>query len=130
MVAQTYVVEQSFQPGDNLPDSPNHPVWLAVWCAVLGMLFIIGMMQNFSAQEGAIAVQQAAEQLQELAQTQKAPPPPTPDGTRYFRHADGYRALVGAGTGVSLFLPRNSDEVCCEENEEKSCFKMGLPACE
>ncbi|MBO7190739.1 MAG: RDD family protein [Elusimicrobiaceae bacterium] len=130
MIAQTYVVDHAFQPGDELPDSPNHPVWLAVWCVVLSTLFIIGIIQNAATQEGALAVQEAAVQLQELAQTQKAPPTPTPDGTRYFRHADGYRALVGAGTGISLFLPRGSDEVCCEENEENSCANMGLPVCE
>ncbi len=130
MIAQTYVVEKSFQPGDELPDSPHHPVWLGIWCAVLTLSFVLMLTQNLAEQKAVLAVQEAALQLQDLAQTQKELPQPSANGTRYFRHADGYRALVGAGTGISLFLPRNSDEVCCEENEEKSCAKMGLPVCE
>ena len=35
MIAQTYVVRKDFQPQDELPESDNHPVWLAVWCVVL-----------------------------------------------------------------------------------------------
>ena len=131
MIAKTYVVDKSFQPGSELPDTANHPVWLAVCSALLVAFAIYGSMFYISQAKTDMAVQMAALQLQQLNKTQQMPPKePTANGTRYFRHADGYRALVGANTGISLFLPNDSDMICCEENEENSCEKWGLPICQ
>ena len=73
-------------------------------------------------------VAQAQTRLQELARTQAAVPSGAEqDGTRYFRHADGYRALLA--NSMTLFIPNGQTEVCCEEDNNNSCQQAGLTVC-
>ena len=61
-IAQTYVVHQDFQPGDDLPDTPSHLVWLwilSVLCALvlLGSFFLglVLQMQSTSLQAALVS---------------------------------------------------------------------------
>lgn len=146
MIAQTYVVEHDFTPSGDLPDTPGHPVWLTVWAAVLVGISLVGLITNLPpndeeeftaatviqteipAETDNAPVQQAAEKLLELARTQGAAPAGLQeDGNRYYRHADGYRALLPGS--VTLFVPNGADAVCCENDETNSCANTGLTPC-
>ena len=146
MVAQTYVVERDFTSTDELPDTPGHPVWLTVWITVLVGISLVGLITNLpqtdeetltdtpvaptevSAPTDNTPVQQAAEKLLELARTQSAAPTGLQaDGNRYYRHADGYRALLPGS--VTLFVPNGADAVCCEDDGNNTCAATGLTPC-
>lgn len=129
IIAQTYVVRRDFQTGDELPDTPSHPIWLGIWIFFLvclaGWTFVVN-----SQQVAATPAVAAAARLQELAQT--TPPFASPlreNGNIYFRHADGYRVAVDDGYNTTLFLPYDGTEVCCEDHPATNCRATGLPVC-
>lgn len=129
MIAQTYVVRRDFQPGDDLPDTPSHPIWLGIWTFIFVCLAGWTLWLNW--QESAAApAQGAAARLVELSNTK--PPFTSPlreDGNIYFRHADGYRVAVDDGYNTTLFLPYGGTDVCCEQHASTKCKATGIPVC-
>ncbi len=155
MIVQTYVVRKDFKDSDELPDTPGHPVWLIIWSVLLvGFTLLsiaVNAIANIAAEEIAIPAQtlapvsstpapevaapqvsdpiaQAKTYLEELARTQAAVPTGVQtDGNRYFRHADGYRALLP--NSITLFVPNGQTQACCEEDNDNSCQQAGLTPC-
>lgn len=149
MIVQTYVVRKDFKAADGLPDTPGHPVWLISWSVLLVGFMLLGLVANsaadideeddefnsvqtpasaLAAPQASAPVAQAKTYLEELARTQAAVPSGVQaDGNRYFRHADGYRALLS--NSVTLFVPNGKTEVCCEEDSDNSCQQAGLTLC-
>ena len=133
-IAQTYVVHQDFQPGDELPDTPSHLVWLwilSVLCALvlLGSFFLglVFQMQSTSLQAALVSTR-----LQMLANEQAPLPQPIQaQEATYSRTANGYRAVFETmeGEEFMLLLPRGSQQVCCQALPGQDCTQTGLPAC-
>ena len=130
MIAQTYVVQRDFKAGDELPDTPSRPVWLAIWVIIFTILavatFLVNLQQAASVPTAAVA----AQRLVELSQT--TPPFTSPlreGGNIYFRHADGYRVAVDDGYNTTLFLPYGGTQVCCEDHAATNCQATGIPVC-
>ena len=129
MIAQTYVVHRNYQPGDELPDTPSHPVWLGIWIFILlvlaGVVFFVNLQQNTSVQAPATA--------QRLLELSKATPPfASPlkeNGNIYLRNADGYRVVINDGYNTTLFLPYDREQVCCEQHAATNCQATGVPVC-
>ena len=133
-IAQTYVVHQDFQPGDELPDTPSHLVWLwilSVLCALvlLGSFFLglVLQMQSTSLQAALVSTR-----LQMLANEQAPLPQPIQaQEATYSRTTNGYRAVFETmeGEEFMLLLPRGSQQVCCQALPRQDCTQTGLPAC-
>ena len=129
-IAETYVVRADFQPGDELPDTPNHPVWLAIWSLALVLFFMLFAVSGLIYQRY-MPYFQAAIRLQQLAaQEEPFTNPLEEDGNRYYRHADGYRVLLNDENHNTLFFGNDARMVCCEETEEKTCKETGFKVCQ
>ena len=130
MIAQTYVVHRDYQPGDELPDTPSHPIWLGIWTFIFVCLAGWSFFQSWQ-QSTSSPAQEAAVRLVELSQSK--PPFASPlreGGNIYFRHADGYRVAVDDGYNTTLFLSYNGGDVCCEEHVSTNCASTGIPVCD
>lgn len=133
-IAETYVVRADFRPGDDLPDTPKHMVWLAIAVILAALLFGVGMINtiiNAEVLAEPAFSQQASVRLQQLA-AQRAPvaQPLEEDGFTFYRNIDGYRAVRNTENGYTLYLPMGENEVCCEELSGDSCALSGLDTCD
>jgi len=131
-IAQTYVVRADFRPGDELPDTPAHPVWLGIITGVLGLLFVVAVFLSVSRTAVTLQAGAAEQQLQSFAaeRTRLAGPQET-NGITYFQRKDGYRAVIKdwEAEDYTLFLPAGGDEVCCETAPNGDCTPTGFEAC-
>ena len=132
-IAETYVVAADFEPGDELPDTPAHPIWLSVIAAVLFMGFLFFMVLGVIAQQPMGLALQAAAQLQAMAEQPDLGYGTFPVGGMIFSHqSDGYRASFEDADGgeYTLYLPQNGAAVCCEDYPGFSCEATGFEECE
>ena len=130
MIAQTYVVHQDYQPGDELPETPSHPIWLGIWVFILlclaGWTFFVNWKQASPS-----PAQNAAVRLVELSHVTPPFASPLREGENiYFRNADGYRVIVGDNHKTTLFLPYDGTDVCCEQHSATNCQSSGIPVCQ
>ncbi|MBR4355694.1 MAG: RDD family protein [Elusimicrobiaceae bacterium] len=129
-IAQTYVVYRNFQPGDKLPDSKGHPVWMGIWCALLGFLFIVGLFSVLEENLAKAQAEQAVNRLEELVNSQVSLPQPLKEEAAvYYQRADGYRAVLQDGQNTTLFLSSEKSEVCCEQQSGSNCYNLNLSLC-
>lgn len=115
-IAQTYVVRKDFQTGDDLPDTPAHPVCLGIASTllVLGMAAII--LFSIANAAPAITANTAAQRLQAFAaDPQLLREPAELNGVSYLRTREGLEARFEAnGDEYRLVLPRAGEAVCCD----------------
>lgn len=130
-IAQTYVVRKDFEPGDELPDTKSHPVWLCIIVAGilllggLGLLSLVGNSPSFRANMAATRLQQLAQENRPLRE------PLTENSITYTRSRSGYRAQfedMEAET-YTLLLRGKTAAVCCETAPGGDCQPTGLDAC-
>lgn len=132
-VAETYVVRQDFQPGDDLPDTPSHPVWLGVVIGVMALFFLFALSLSIAANHPAARANQVAFQLQTLAENGTMPYGSLEaDDVSFSRLTSGYRAVFTANNGkdYSLYLPQGEETVCCESYPGVNCADIGFAECE
>ena len=126
-IVDTYVVRDTFQAGDELPETPSHPWWLAIISALivfgwLGLMLFSSAMSLFM-NPGF----QAAVQLQNLAnQGNMSYGAQTLNGVTYSVAQDGYRASFGDYT---LYLPDAESDICCMAAPGADCNDIGFDAC-
>ena len=126
-IVDTYVVRDTFQLGDELPETPSHPWWLAIISALivfgwLGLMLFSSAMSLFM-NPGF----QAAVQLQNLAnQGNMSYGAQTLNGITYSVSQDGYRASFGDYT---LYLPDAESDICCMAAPGADCDDIGFDAC-
>lgn len=132
-IAETYVVNDSFQPSDPLPDTPSHPWWLGI-IVVLMIVFLGGLMLlGVVASHTSGRAFQAAAQLQTLAEQPDLPYGAIPAGDiTYYHYSDGYHASFEDNNGgeYSLYLPAAGEEICCEDYPGQSCEATGFAECD
>lgn len=131
-IAQTYVVRKDFQPGDELPDTKSRPVLLGI---IIGIMFLSAGVWLVAVLSNSVPVkaQTAAVRLQQLAQKkQLLREPLTENNIEYTRRQDGYRAQFKdwEAEDYVLFLPANTNEVCCQTAPEEDCTLTGFEECE
>lgn len=134
-IAETYVVRKDFQAGSELPDTPSRFIWFLPWGIVVAAGFILMLASAPATPDAGLddspsdMANAAAARLQTLARTQAAASSLPQDGNRYFRHADGYRVILNDGAQTTLFLPKGSTQICCEDDGENACAQTGFPTC-
>ena len=129
-IAETYVVRADFQPGDELPDTPSHPWWLAIISLLLivgmGSLMLLGLLaqENPATKAGqAVIMMQAFDENAEMEDMEI-------NDIWYSQDKDGVRATFENGDdSYTLFLPKGSKEVCCEDYPNADCEETGLSVC-
>lgn len=130
-IAQTYVVRKNFQPGDDLPDTKSHLIWLCLITFVFLALSAIGFL-SLLANSTAIQAKGAAQRLEQLAQEkQTLREPLLENGITYSRARDGYRAQFEdweAETYILRLDPKTST-VCCEDLPGGDCSNTQIPEC-
>lgn len=134
-IVQTYVVEQSFQAGDELPDTPSHLVWLWILSVLAGLLLMGSsfLVMLFQMQSAPIQAALVAARLQTLAQQQTPLTQPISEQeVMYAQDAGGYRATFETleGEEFILLLPKTSQTVCCQPLPGQDCSKIGFPSCQ
>jgi len=136
-MAGTYVVDNGFQPGDDLPEVETHFGILAtvIITEVLCMLAVVGLFIgaiNFVVRQAKTnTVPRAVAKLQELAKNHdKLATPLQENGNVYYRHKDGYRVVLNDAFSNTLFLQDGTDTVCCEQRLGTDCTATKLPICE
>lgn len=127
-MAQTYVVRADFQPGDDLPDTPAHPVWLGLFCVLLGGAAVVIIMISMLRAAPAIKANVAAQRLQTFAaQPQLLQQEVEVDGITFSRTRRGFQASFEAdGENFTLRLAAPGEAVCCEGFE---CDATGFEEC-
>ena len=134
IIAGTYVVKASYQPGEPLPDTPSRIGWMITLAVLMTAAFISLLVAGVYLQ----TLQDAtlARQAQALLRTQKEQgkgPADFAAATDIALEEDDsgyYAAFSDSRTSYGLFLPKNSDEICCFSFEEGACGRLGLPDCE
>lgn len=127
-IVDTYVVRDTFKPGDDLPETPSHPWWLAIISVIIvfgwfGLVFFSSVMSLFMSPSYQVAVQ-----LQNLAnQENVAYGSQTLNGVTYSVAQDGYRASFG---NYTLYLPDADEDICCIAAQGANCDDIGFTACE
>lgn len=117
-IAQTYVVRKDFQPGDELPDTPSHPICLGIVSTLLVLggagVVIFSMMASLPA----MMANTAAQQLQAFAEQPQLLQRPTQlNGVSYLRTREGFEARFEInGDEYRLVLPKTGEAVCCDGN--------------
>lgn len=129
-IAETYVVRADFQPGDELPDTPSHPWWIAIISLLLllgaGSLILVGALAE---ENPATKAGQAAIMMQAFDENAEMEDMDIND-IWYSKDDDGIRASFDNGDeSYTLFLPKGSKEVCCEEYPNADCEETGLSVC-
>lgn len=134
-IVQTYVVEQNFQEGDELPDTPSHLVWLWILSIIAGLLligsFFLGIL--FQMQSAPMQAAVASLRLQMLAQEQVSLAQPLQEQSIiYSQTADGYSAVFKTfeEEEFAILLPKGSQTVCCQSLSGGDCTQTGVPACQ
>lgn len=115
-IAQTYVVRKDFEPGDELPDTPAHPVCLGIVSTLLVLGAAIGMFLSIAASLPALTANTAAQQLQTFAaQPRLLQKPVEINGVSYLRSGEGFEARFESnGEQYRLILPQKGEAVCCD----------------
>ena len=129
-IAETYVVRADFQPGDELPDTPSHPWWLAIISLFLilglGALLLVGALaqENPATKAGqAVIMMQAIDENAEMEDMDI-------NDIWYSKDEDGLRASFEVNDDAyTIFLPKGSKEACCEEYPNADCEETGLSVC-
>ena len=130
-IADTYVVTESFQPGDEMPPTPSHPWWIAIISLIMVGLFAAAMVLN------ALLVQlpffhsfAVATNLQTMAAQDLPYGTHTTNGVTYSISPDGYRAAFNVnGNNYTLYLSDEYADVCCEETPGTDCSLIGMEPC-
>lgn len=130
-IADTYVVTESFQPGDEMPPTPSHPWWIAIISLMMVGLFAAAMVLN------ALLVQlpffhsfAVATNLQTMAAQDLPYGTHTTNGVTYSISPDGYRAAFNVnGNNYTLYLSDEYADVCCEETPGTDCSLIGMEPC-
>ncbi len=127
-IAQTYVVRAGFQPGDEMPDTASHPVWLGLISVVLGAAAVIIILLSLAKSAPAVQANLAAQRLQSFAaQPQLLQAEVEVDGVTFSRTRGGVQARFEAnGEDFVLRLNRAGEAVCCEG---LSCDATGFEEC-
>ena len=131
-IAETYVVSASVQPGDELPDTPSHPWWLAFVSVLMLAFFGLLLLVNIAATQLPLMHSYAAAAALQSLSTQDLPyGTQTVNGVTYSISPDGYRATFAVnGTDYTLYLADEYDDVCCVETPGTDCSVIGMNVCE
>ena len=131
-IAETYVVSASVQPGDELPDTPSHPWWLAFVSVLMLAFFGLLLLVNIAATQLPLIHSYAAAAALQSLSTQDLPyGTQTVNGVTYSISPDGYRATFAVnGMDYTLYLADEYDDVCCVETPGTDCSVIGMNVCE
>ena len=135
MIAETYVVKKSFEPGQELPETANHWVLLilvsVVWAAfLLGASALSARWAQTPTQQAAQTAAQRLENLQ--TQNTRLDQPLRVEGATFYQNNDGYRAVVVDPTSnnkFTLFLQRGATAACCQVFPKGDCEETGFESC-
>lgn len=130
-VAQTYVVRKDFEPGDELPDTKSHPVYLCLMIAG-GILLMLTWLGFALISSTTATAQNAAARLEELAAGKNLLREPLQEnGIEYSRTRAGYRAQFKdwEAENYTLLLRPRANAVCCETAPGGDCRPTGFEAC-
>lgn len=130
-IAQTYVVRKNFQPGDDLPDTKSHPVWLCLITLIFLMFSAMGFL-SLLANSTATQANAAAQRLQQLAQEKQPLREPLEENSvTYTRQRNGYFAQFEdwEAETYTLRLDSKTGTVCCEDFPGGDCSNTNLPEC-
>lgn len=133
IIAGTYVVKASYQPGDPLPDTPSRVGWMITLVALMTAAFISLLVAGVyvqTLQDKAIA-RQAQALLRAQKEEGKTPADFAKDTDIALEEDESgyYAAFSDSYTSYGLFLPKNGDEICCFSLEEGACDRLRLPDC-
>ncbi len=136
MIAGTYVVKKSFEPGQELPETKSRKFLFVIAC-VLWVLFLLGItaLSNIMAMSPTQqAAQLAAQRLVNLTNQRMALKEPLRlETSTFYQTADGYRAVVvdpQTDNKFTLFLQNSSGQVCCQAFPFGDCQDTGFEPCE
>ena len=135
LVAETYVVKKSYEPGQELPPTKSHKLLLTVVC--LGWLALLAGASLFSSQltwtPTQEAAQTAAQRLISLAQQgSRLTEPLRLETSTFYNGPEGYRAVVidpASNNKFTLLLPRGSNQVCCQVFPQGDCQSTSFESC-
>ncbi len=133
MLADTYVVKESFQPGQPLPPTPSHIGLLVaviillfgVYAGLIGVSFLTAAHQNQSNARLAAAqmqlIRQDKENWQEI---------PGVEQMSFFVDTENniYASFSSNGTDYLFALTADADTVCCLNNT-RQCQAVDVPPC-
>ncbi len=135
MIVETYVVKKNFEPGQELPETKTHWLWM-ILVSVLWVLLLVGsgwIASRAQMTPTQLAAENAANRLEEFAQNGSGFSAPIRDqGATYFYTEDGYRAVVvdpTSGNKFTLFLQKGTQEACCQAFPYGDCATTGLQEC-
>ncbi len=135
MIAETYVVKNDYEEGDELPETSSHILWLVLVCAAW-VLFILGaswISAKLAQTPTQVAAANAANYMQTLAKNGSGLNAPLrADGVTYFFTSDGYRAVVTdpvSNNKFTLFLQNGTNEACCQAFPFGDCQETGIEVC-
>ncbi len=135
IIAETYVVKNTFREGNELPPTPSHP-WLLTLVCLVWLLFLFGSSLLGSQQAltpTQAAAQAAATRLGNLAQQNtRLSAPLRLETSTFYQEAEGYRSVVVdpiSGNKFTLFLPQGTNQVCCQAFPLGDCTDTGFENC-
>ncbi len=130
-IAETYVVADTVQPADELPDTPSHPWWIAI--ASVGMVLLFAAMAFLNVMLTQLPLLHsfaAASTLQNMAMQDMPYGSQTVNGVTYSVDPDGYRATFSLnGDTYTLYLEDEDSDVCCAVFPGEDCAAIGMDVC-
>ena len=135
MIVETYVVKKDFQPGQELPATKTHWLWLILVSVLIVCIMVAGALLSLRPQltPTQLAANNAANRLQEFAKTETGfSTPLRAQGVTYFYTEDGLRAVVtdpASNNKFTLFLQKGTSQVCCQAFPFGDCANTGLVSC-
>lgn len=135
MIVETYVVKKNFEPGQELPGTKTHWLWMIIVCTLWVLLLLTSgwVASRMTMPPTQLAAQNAADRLEAFAQNGEGFSAPIRDqGTTYFYTEDGYRAVVtdpASSNKFTLFLQKGATQACCQAFPFGDCADTGLPEC-
>ena len=135
IIAETYVVKNTYEEGQELPQTPRNLLGLII-VSILWILLLIGgvfLSARLSMTPTQAAAQEAAARLEKLsAEGTMLLQPMRLDGMTLFYTRDGYRAVVAdpvSNNKFTLFRKNGSNETCCLSFPFGDCQATGLAEC-
>ena len=135
MIVETYVVDKDFEPGQELPETKTHWLWMIIVCALwVALLLCAGWLATqVQMTPTQLAANNAVTRLESFAKNADGFSAPIRDqGATYFYTQDGYRAVVvdpASNNKFTLFLQRGAQQVCCQAFPYGDCAATGLEEC-
>lgn len=135
IIADTYVVDSSFQQGDALPPTPSHIGWL-VFLIVLFVGGYVGLISIAIAADNSLTKDQvltATSQLHNIRQSNKMAEEFSTEDIEFMSDdEDNLFAVFQTRSGAEylLILPAGEEQVCCLDTDAAQCSKFDIPVCD